>query len=446
MEKNNPLKDFFTKDLSLKILSLIVAIVAWFGVMNTIEPHETRSFNVPVKFENTRELISQGYIISNLNNFEDFTVEIGIEATRLNLDTFVRENAEKNSYAKIDLSNVAVYVDDEADFPQSIPVTLNPVLPANLNSLSYKITSYNPSVVSIEVDRISSIKKDTKVKILGNAADGYEITDTNISTETVTVSGPESKINEINNVYLNIEANNIEKDTTYNISPTVYDKSGNELSGFVFEPTHVNVDLIVQKHGTMEINQPKTQGKLPANFELASIDWSPKSITVIGPSDKIGQVSAIDIPAIDLSNIHGDTIITKDITSIVKQSGCTIKDQKNNQVSITIKLNLINSKDITINKSAVKVIGLPDTKNITLPDNITVAVAGAENINASALNPTIDVAGLSDGKHSVRLNLTPPENVAINSNIDIDVSISSKNDSAKIPAPAIIAPVDSNNQ
>ena len=46
------IKNFFTKDIGLKIFSLIMATFMWFLVMNTINPTETRAYNANITFEN----------------------------------------------------------------------------------------------------------------------------------------------------------------------------------------------------------------------------------------------------------------------------------------------------------------------------------------------------------------------------------------------------------
>lgn len=421
MTKNNPIKDFFSKDIHIKIFSLIAAIFAWFVVMNTIEPLETKVFQAPITFENSKDIMEQGYIVSNMDSFNNVNIDVGIEATRSALDDFVRNDAENDLYARVDLSDINI--DSEDSFPQTFSLNVVPKLPTYLNSHSYSIISYTPSVVTVEIDKLSSVELGVKVNTTGSPASGYEISGTELSQNTVVVNGPESEIEQAFSVGVNVDVSEVKETRNVTATPVVYDKSGNELSDFVIEPSRINVTVNVAKNGTVTINEPKTTGALPPNLELKSIDWSPKSITLAGPEDKLAEVTNLDVAAVDLSLVSGDTVITRDISQMVKELGLEVKNAKESQIQITVDVELVNPKQITIKDTDIKVIGLPENKSIDLPDKTVVSIAGADTVDVSLLNPTIDVNGLSDGKHSVKLSLTQPNNIAIDNSIVLEVVI-----------------------
>lgn len=440
-KKNNPIKNFFSTDLHIKIFSLIVAITAWFCVMNTIAPLETKIFTVPIKFENTKELMSQGYIISNMADFENQYIDIGVEATRPSLDELSKNGNENAIYAKVDLSSVSV--DDSDSFPQTFTINVQPTLPSYLNSHSYNITSYSPAYISIEVDRIESLELELDVKTTGNVPNDYEIAQTNISQKAVTVRGPKSKINQAATAAIIVDVNNITEDTTVSAAPVVYDKNGKALDNFVVEPGHIGVELLIHKKNTVPINQPQTTGVLPSYLELSSIDWSPKSVNVTGSVGNTQVLSSIDLEPVNLSEINADTVISRNIENIITKSGLTLKNPAEANVTITVKVKLVDPETITINGTDIKVTGLPESKNITLPEQVKIEIAGIKDADKALLNPSIDVTGLSDGKHSVKLNLTTPPNSAISSSVNIDINIQTKPNDANTDITTTAASFDS---
>lgn len=423
MKKNNIVRDFFSKDLHIKIFSLIVAIIAWFFVMNTITPVETKIFSAPIRFENTKALMEQGYIISNIDSFENQYVEIGVEATRPSLDELSKENNRNAIYANVDLSNINV--NENESFPQTFLLRVEPTLPSYLYAHAYTVANYSPAYISVEIDRMLSEDMALEIDTTGSVASDYEISSITADTETVTVNGPASLMNNISKVSAAVDVSKATKNMKLAAAPKVYDKAGNELKDFVVEPEKVSVNVYIHKKDTVNIEEPKTTGVLPPYLRLSSIDWSPKSVMVTGNEENVSALQYITLDPVDLSKITESTTITYDISSVIEKAGLQLKNPNDKDINIKISLELVNPKEITIKSSDIKVTGLPANKTIELPEQTTIDVAGNNNITVQMLSPAVDVTGLSDGSHEVKLNLTAPQGVAIKNNIMINVVIES---------------------
>lgn len=417
------IKSLFSKDILIKIFSLAVAIITWIGVMNTITPIETKMFSVPVKFENSKVLMEQGYIISNIESFKNYTVDVVIEASRPALDDLSKESNQNAITANIDLKDVKV--NENSAFPQSILVSVNPTVPLYLDPHKYTISNYDPSYVTIEIDKMASLEEEVNINTVGKTTDDYEINSITLSNEKVTINGPVSKIEDVAKVAVEIDVTDLTESKVFTVEPKAYDKLGNELNDFVSDPQRITAEVSVHKKNTIDIEEPLTIGELPPYLKLTSIDWSPKQITVIGSNENISSLQSISLEPIDLSVLRGDTTITKDISGIVGKTGLQLKNPNDNNVVISIKLELLDPKEITINSSDIKVMGLPVSKTIELPAQTKIKVSGNSSVSAQSLNPAIDVTGLSDGTHEVNLNLTPPDDVALQNNITLNVTINS---------------------
>lgn len=423
MKKNNIVRDFFSKDLHIKIFSLIVAIIAWFFVMNTITPVETKIFSAPVRFENTKALMEQGYIISNIDSFENQYVEIGVEATRPSLDELSKENNKNAIYANVDLSNINV--NENESFPQTFLLRVEPTLPSYLYAHAYTVANYSPSYISVEIDRMLSKDMTLEIDTTGSVASDYEISSIASDVETVTVNGPASLMNDISKVSATVDVSKATKNMKLVAAPKVYDKAGNELKDFVVEPEKVSVNVYIHKKDTVNIDEPETTGVLPPYLKLNSIDWSPKSVMVTGNEENVSALEHITLDPVDLSKITESTTITYDISSVIEKAGLQLKNPNDKNINIKISLELVNPKEITIKSSDIKVTGLPANKTIELPEQTTIDVSGNNHITVQMLNPAVDVTGLSDGSHEVKLNLTAPQGTAIKNNIMINVVIES---------------------
>ena len=423
-EKNNSLKNFFEKDIHIKLISLAIAIVAWFGVMNAIAPLETKVFSTYVRVDNVKSLASQGYVIYNMDSIAAQAIDIEFEATRPALDSLTKANDAGDLVSVIDVGGISV--DESEDFPQEFNINVQPKIPTYLNSSSYTIKAYKPSYLTVVVDKMVSVDKDLSVKTVGEPADDFEVVDVEPDIKTVTIGGTQTQIDKIASVVLNVDCSDISKNTEVKIEPVAYDKNNNEIRNLMIEPNYIGVKVKVQKRADVSINKPLTTGALPNYLELKSIDWSPKKVTVIGDAARVDALKVIDLEPVNLSNIKGDTTITRDISATVKKFGISTKNSKDNNVSITLKFGLVNPINVDLDKSAIKVVGLAEGKTITLPESIKVPIAGVASVDAKTLAPNINVAGLGDGTHNVKLNVTLPPNAAISSDTEVSVTIASK--------------------
>lgn len=87
----------------MMILSLLIAIILWFYVMNEIDPVITKKYNaVPVHYVNEAELEHRGLRIANAS--KDITVDISVRGRRSQLMAYKTQNLQAN----VDLSGLSI--------------------------------------------------------------------------------------------------------------------------------------------------------------------------------------------------------------------------------------------------------------------------------------------------------------------------------------------------
>ncbi len=420
---HNIIKNFFTKDVGVKIFSLVCAIFMWFLVMNTINPTETRSFSANITFENMEELVSKGYIVTNQEYIEETLVNIRVQASRPALDELAKPENRNSIFARIDLSKVEV--DPNSEFPQKYQVALVPALPSGLYVYSYEIASYFPTVAEIEIDKVKTETTELRLSVTGSPAAGYIASEPSASLTEVEVSGPSGKMHLIDNVTAYIDIDGAEQKVTRECTPTAYDKDGNELNGFFINPSTIQVTVDMDKQNEITINKPDTIGTLPAHLKLDSLDWEPKSIIARSASDFTPARSYITLPTIDLSDITETTTQTVDISDMLKQLGLTAADSSQRKISVTVNVSVVNSNEYVINKSNIKINALPAAYTATIPDDVTVEIGG-ENIDVATLNPTVNLSQCRPGRNTVTLNLRLPQGATLKKNPTVTVIVADK--------------------
>lgn len=414
------IKDFFSKDLAWKIFSLFIAIIMWFIVMNMSNPIEIKTFPASIKFENESVIKNNGYVITNLQSFKDFKINVKVSATRPALDELSRNKA--NISATVDLSKIDLKSDDS--YPKTVTVPVQPKLPTNLYVYSYNLASYYPSYIELSIDKLSSDSRTLTVDTSGTPATGYSAGTIKCDTTNVKIIGPESELTKASTVMALVDIADAVSDVTKTAKINVYDDKGNRLSNFTCEPSSVTVVVPVSKQGTIAINEPRTTGALPNNLNLSAIQWEPKSVSVSGNTEQINRVKSIDLPAIDLTNIHQSTTLTFDISSYIEQAGLTLKNSSSSIVTVNINIGNTNTNTVTIKKSELSIEGLSNEFLVKVPDEMTFNVIGSTStLNASVLQPKLNLAGLGEGKHTVNLSLTLPTNVSLSTPAQVEIEI-----------------------
>ena len=409
-------KKFMSDDIMLKIVSLIIAVFLWFIVMNTINPTEVRNYPASIVFENASVLKEQGLTMVNEGDFEDTKINLRVEATRPALDELSKNNYKNNITAQVDLSKVEL--DDDQTYPVKVQVPVKPSLPSTLYTYTYDVSSYYPTYVEVEIDRIDSIKRTLRVSTTGSLANGYTADNPVCDVTSVTVTGPASQISNVAVVRAEVDLNDSVGTIVRDVVVKAYDASGNELTNFTSDPATVTVTVPVSKQGTITINQPKTTGTLPSHLEISSID----------------------LPTIDLSKITGNTTLTFDISKNISDAGLQLKNSSSSTVTVNIKTGVTQAKKIQIKNTDINIIGLKEDCVVKLPDSVTAEIGGPDNITAQSLKPSLDLTGLDVGTHKVELKLNLPNYATLKAPVTVDVTIYERGQGTTV------APSDENNE
>lgn len=424
------IKNFFSHELLWKIFSLIIAVFMWFLVMNTINPTEVKTFTAPITFENMDALTEKGYIVSNMQDFESYTVSLRVEATRPALDELSKAENKNTIKAKIDLSKIEI--DQNSEFPYTVVAAIVPSLPSNSYLYNYDISSYYPNGAEIEIDKAETRTIPVELKTYGSPLSGYVAEDAYSDVEEVQVTGAKSKINTVEKAVATIDITNEKAPVSKECTLSVYDINGSALKGFIVNPESINVAVEIKKNNVIKIEEPKTTGTLPDQLELLSIDYSPKSIEATSLNENAPE--SITLPPIDLSQINKETVKDIDISSILKKAGLESYDKKT-KVSVTIKVGVKSAEEFVIPSSSIKVIGLAQNLSLQYADeDITIEIGGATNLDVSALAPYIDLTGLSQGSHTVPLKLTLPPKAVMSQSPVAEIEILPKTTEPEIPA------------
>ncbi len=170
---NKFFKSLISENLTIKIISVALAIFLWFFV--TFRGQTETSFEIPLEFKNTpsdMEILKQ--------SVKKITVSISAR------ERILREIAQNDIRVIVDISNVKLG-------ENSIPITKSSVkLPRGV-----EILRIDPSVVRLQIDKKEQKTVPVKALIVGTPEKGFVINSVELNPSSITIEGAKKELDRI---------------------------------------------------------------------------------------------------------------------------------------------------------------------------------------------------------------------------------------------------------
>lgn len=354
----------FENKIFWAVVSLLAALFIWVYVTGTQEePIELSFNNVEVVFTGEDTLqASRGYVI---NNISTETVSVKISGTRRNIGSLSASDIK----ATIDVSLIS----QTGTITQYYTLTY----PDGVDADAVSIVSSNPSVISFNVTRMSTKQVPVEVQFKGSTAEGYIAGEVEYEPKTITISGPESELEQIDHVYAEICGDELTMTRTADVPFVLMDKSGNELSsdGFEFDVSTINVTIPISMMKEVSLYVQCIYGA-GATEENTSIEIEPSTITISGDTSVVSGINRIDIATIDLTDF---ALTLQDTYAIPLQNGVENVSGVT-KAEVTIEIQGVSTKQFTVTN--FNYTGLPDGYYVEeiITQNLEVKVRGAQDV------------------------------------------------------------------
>lgn len=274
------------KDLALKLISLLVAMIVWLITFNVSDSVVSATRDVPLNVIN-ESIMEEAKLDYSLN---ESYVKVSFKARSQALGAITANDF--NAY--VDLSQVSksgateVYVE-----------VLN-----GKDSILADV-EVKPYVVGVYTEEIQTKDFTLLADTYGEPKENYQIRDVSLGDETVTISGPASEIGRISTAKVTIDIDRIKADRSGEQDIIFYDSNNNVVD---IESTKIQVNrnkttYNIKVYKTKEVElHAKVSGK-PADGKLyTSFSIVPSSIKVCGAPDVIDNIESIDLGTIDVSD------------------------------------------------------------------------------------------------------------------------------------------------
>lgn len=280
----------------------------------------------------------------------------------------------------------------------------------------YTFVSYSPSHVKVTLDYIDTKEFEVVPKLVGVAVSDGLVAETPIvsavdnttESDTITVKGPRSVLNTINEVVAYAEVNKtLSSSQTYDASLLFYDADENEVdtSNLEINAEKVKVTVPISKKATVRVKPAFSN--LPSGLTQSDINFSVNhdTVTIIGTPDVVSAITEISLTPIDFTKVS--TSSNKFDVSPVLPDGVKILDsidyfivsidtsgyaEKTFTIS-NVKFNNLNSGLTAKNSSSIRNVKICGPKSVIY------------KINSSDIYALVDLKGKSAGEHSVNVTV-----------------------------------------
>ncbi|PWM61945.1 MAG: hypothetical protein DBX63_05360 [Clostridia bacterium] len=388
------LKSFFTKNIAIKVLSLMFAILLWGYVLMTQNPPRVKTVtDVTVSIEGEADLTTRKLTLR------------GDRAALLE-DVSVRVRTELTSYADISADDITASIN-----LSRITSTGKHTVRIHAKSSSGDVVSVSPSEIEVEIDTLTTRNIPIEIHEEGELPEGYWAGDVQLDSATVLLEGPGTDLAKIVKAVGTIDLTNRTESLNQSIMLALYDKEGNVVESSILfggMPTVVaKQEILPSKLVPIDVDGAIIgREELPENFEIASYGTSLEStlVRIVGDADVIQKIESLSLEPVDVT---GCTESIQQELAINVPEGVRIigADSVNLQVTIREKTAVLEFTELPI-----EIVGLARKQTATLSQELAnVTFSGRVSLLAGITRGDVkvyaDVTGLAAGTHDVKLAL-----------------------------------------
>ncbi|MFC7372834.1 YbbR-like domain-containing protein [Fictibacillus iocasae] len=303
-----------------------------------------------------------------------------------------------------------VYIDltKETEGPKKVKVKIRNV-PKGLTA------SVEPSTVNVTLHK--KVTKDVPVNIdlknIRKLPSGYSPGEAEFSPKTVRLTGAEDIVNDISFITGFVDVSKATETIETNVPLKAYNSQG-DVVDVLINPETASVKVPINKPKKNVSVSVKEKGQLPEGLRLNEIIVDTEMVMLTGPQSLLDEIDEITAMEIDLSKITKDTSYEAELS--IPEGVKATRDRV--KVTVDVEETKISRafRDVPLT-----IEGLASEQEADILDPvggvIDIEVTGKKEVldrlTASDFKAVLDVSGLDDGEHAVKVRWSKPAGVTI---------------------------------
>lgn len=406
------MKKLLINNFGFKVLSLLFAIVLWLVVVNIDDPKVTRTISgIPVTILD-EELISKNNQVYSVNSGSEVTISV---------------TGPRSMVDKMDKD----YFIAEAPFSEKSNVNAVPIYVSFRNSKYDKDCEITQKTMTMKLDIEDIVQKTFNISINHSSelTSSYFLGKETVVPETVEIMAPESIINQIDKVQINVDLSSRIEDFTTQTNVKYYTASGTEVEGGINIQT--SSDTATYSANIYQVREVPLKfgyvGNVEDGYELVEITGEKTTVKIAGPS--AAQVESIVCPdeILNISGATSDISVEADITSLLP-SGVYLCNETDSEIKITAKVEKQVTKTYRIPVSEIDKNNIPQGYSAEIVEqNISINLTGLQKehdeFSINDISAYVDLKNTIEGNNEVIVKLDIPGELKVTNEVTVNVLI-----------------------
>lgn len=395
----------FEKDIIVKVLSVLIAILIWFLVLDQDNPFIERTVTVPLT-SNVEVLDAKNLQI--IGSSIPATVDIRIKGRKKRVDSV----SSGDFSVFLDLSEV------EGSGIKSVDVGS----PEYTGDKDIIILGTNPTAVRLHFERVVGKQYPVTIEFTGSLPEGYQVVNQRVDPGIILIEEKEGTLSRVGKVVALVNLNDLSVTKELVVRATVYDVEGKPMSQFEGKyPAIVSFDLARKLPLVTPI-----KGKPKTGYYFKEIIPDPSSVLVIGTKSLLDSLSRIEAEAIDIEG-RSETFRTE--LSLNVPQGATIVDMSR-PVTALVSIDPLSTRTVQFPTNMISIYDSDTTGSFEyaiVHSSVNIPVEGRpeliQDLKADDIKCSISVKDLEEGDHQVPVTVSLPSGVSLRERPSVTVII-----------------------
>ena len=411
------MKAKLTNNISLKILSVFLAIMLWLVVINVSDPEKTSTINnIPITIINEDSVTGQEMVYEVISGSKASVQVTGPRTIIDSLDT-------KSFKATADLSKLSK--------TGAVEVEVELVTPSYRSKVDIDVKT----TMKVSVEDLLHKEFVAEVYDKGSLAEGYVIFGRKMEESVVEVIAPQSVMATIAKVCVAVDVTGAKDDFTVNAKFQAYDNRGKiinaERNNITFSLEETKVDVTVYPIKQIPFVYTIDKEKYPEAI-ITATNISRQNIMVVGRAENLSKIDKI---VLDTSSLNiTPEVSTYELSYTLKEllpEGVMVYGE-DKSVSIKIETDSIITKEfsVPVNDIAIKSLGDGLSAAHETTGTLTYTLKGRKSVLDKFVvedNPLfISTKNLGVGDYNLEVDMDLEEGLELVEPIFVKVKISEK--------------------
>lgn len=411
----------------LKLISLVLAFLLWFLVVQIGDPKDDRDMGiVQVKLINTELLDKENKVYEVLDDTDTVRVTV---------------YAPKSVFTQLRTSDITA----EADVSKLTDIN---TIPIEFTTTTSNVVSIQGShdVIKLNIENKASKYVTLNCTTVGAVADGYMVSSLVPDQNRIEVSGPSSVVEKVKYAGAQIDVSEASTNLTVNVDIHLYDVTGTEVEHAKLVKNVNYVRVVAEVLAVKDVPVTLAMSGDPADgFMVAGeLTQDVESVRIAGTVYALSRISRIEIPetALDITGASEQVVTTIDIREYLPDNVKLADSSFNGKMTVTIPIQAIVERTIEVPVEDISVTNVPEDYKAEIMDSaeeiLKVEIAGLKDqvdlLYQNGIEGVVDIAGwmeeqgmdkLRAGNYNIPVTFELSENVTLSKTLTLKIGIKS---------------------